>query len=709
MSPYPEPLRQVRFAEFHLDLNTAELRNNGNKCILQGQPLQVLVVLLERPGQLVSREELKKKLWPGDTFVDFDQSLNKAVNRLREALNDSAEHPRFIQTLPRRGYRFIASVEALNQSLAEGQDPSRSAQHAESTPTKADRLPQSWRSGQALSRKIVPVAIAFLLLVLGIAGWFRRPLPVPRVVGSIRITNDGWRKFALVTDGVRLYFSERGTIAQSSTEGGEITEISTGLTDVDIYDISPRRSELLVADGVQGSEIAERPIWIVTLPAGTPSRVGDIRALWACWAPDGVHLAYATKNALYLAKKDGTEIRKLANIPEVPWKLQFSPDGSRLRFDAYDAVRNVDSIWEMTMDGNSIRSLFPGWNKPLHTGIWNGDGKYFFFNTHDPVKDRDEDVWVLPESARLQAVGNAPVQLTKGPLAFGSPVPSPDGSRLFVLGTQSRAELVRYDAPSKQFVPFLAGISASEAEVSHDGEWVAYVSYPDLTLWRSRLNGTQRLQLTFPPMEVVIPRWSPDGAHIAFTDVQPGKAWKIYNIAAAGGTPERVIPEDTLPEIDPTWWPDGSSIVFGRSRFGGRAGILRVDLTTHLVSSLPKSEALFGPRVSPDGHYVAAFPGDATRLMLYDFRASEWREAARGTFQFSSWSRDGKNVYMLDKSGGNELVRFNVDGWKLERLLSLKDVVRGSKEWIGLSADDSPILVLDKGVTDVYRLDLQIP
>jgi len=493
-------------------------------------------------------------------------------------------------------------------------------------------------------------------------------------------------------------------------EGGEITELPTGLTDVDIYDISPQGSQLLVAGGVQSSEIVERPIWIVSLPAGTPSRVGDIKALWACWAPDGVHLAYATKNDLYLAKKDGTDVRKLASIPEVPWKLQFSPDGSRLRFDAYDAMRNVASIWEIPLDGKSVRSLFPGWNKPLHTGTWSADGAYFFFNTHEPVKDRDEDIWVLPESATLRKLGNAPVQLTKGPLAFGSPVPSSDGKKLFVLGTQSRAELVRYDAKSRKFVPYLAGISASEAEISHDGEWVAYVSYPDLTLWRSRLDGTQRSQLTFPPMQIVIPRWSPDDAHIAFTDVQPGKAWKIYVISSAGGAAERVMPEDdTLAEIDPTWWPDGNSMVFGRSRFGVSADIQRVDLKTHLVSSLPESEGLFGPRVSPDGRYVAAFPRDATKLMLYDFRSSEWRETARGVFQFSNWSRDSKNVYMLDKSRGNEIVRFNVDGWKLERLLSLKDVVQGSREWIGLAADNSPILVLDKSVTDVYRLDLQVP
>src|SRR5229473_6371351 len=102
----------ARFGKFELDLRTRELRNNGQKLTLQEQPFQILAALLESPGQLVTRDEPTKRLWPSDTFVDFEHSLNKAVNRLREALEDSAEHPRLIETLPRQGYRFIAPVES---------------------------------------------------------------------------------------------------------------------------------------------------------------------------------------------------------------------------------------------------------------------------------------------------------------------------------------------------------------------------------------------------------------------------------------------------------------------------------------------------------------------------------------------------------------------------------------------------------------------
>src|SRR5579885_209926 len=103
--------RIVRFGVFELDLNAGELRKSGVKLRLQGQPFQVLSVLLDRAGEVVSREELQQKLWPADTFVDFDHSLNTAINKVREVLGDSASSPRFVETLARRGYRFIAPVQ----------------------------------------------------------------------------------------------------------------------------------------------------------------------------------------------------------------------------------------------------------------------------------------------------------------------------------------------------------------------------------------------------------------------------------------------------------------------------------------------------------------------------------------------------------------------------------------------------------------------
>ena len=121
MGPRAEFGQRIRFGEFQLDPGTRELWRNGQKFSLQEQPFQILSALLERPGQLISREELRKRLWSSSTFVDFEHGLNKAMNRLREVLEDSADQPRLIETLPRRGYRFIAPVERVQNQEADQQ------------------------------------------------------------------------------------------------------------------------------------------------------------------------------------------------------------------------------------------------------------------------------------------------------------------------------------------------------------------------------------------------------------------------------------------------------------------------------------------------------------------------------------------------------------------------------------------------------------
>ena len=157
---------------------------------------------------------------------------------------------------------------------------------------------------------------------------------------------------------------------------------------------------------------------------------------------------------------------------------------------------------------------------------------------------------------------SAPFQLTTGPLSFNALAPSPDGKKLFVVASQARGELVRYDPKSQQFVPFLSGISAGELDFSRDGKWVTYVSYPEHTLWRSRADGSDRLQLTYPPVLAGLPRWSPDGTQIAYVDAQPGRPWKTFLISAQGGTPQEVLSE-THTQVDATWSPDGKKLAFG--------------------------------------------------------------------------------------------------------------------------------------------------
>ena len=148
--------RLLRFGQFQFDLRTGEMYKEGKRIKVQEQPSQVLALLMERPGELVTREELRKRLWPNDTFVDFDHGVNIAINKLRDALGDSAEKPRFIETLPRRGYRFIASVGPLNTS----EDSLRSAQVSGAPFERPGSVLIKWR------RALLPAFLVLLLVVL---------------------------------------------------------------------------------------------------------------------------------------------------------------------------------------------------------------------------------------------------------------------------------------------------------------------------------------------------------------------------------------------------------------------------------------------------------------------------------------------------------------------------------------------------------------
>jgi len=188
--------RPVRFGFFEVDLQASELRKNGKTIKLQLQPCQILGILLEHPGELVTREQLRQRLWPTDTFVDFDHSLNTAIMRLREALGDSSEHPRFIQTLPRRGYRFIASVEDANGSNAEHQhldshlslapehkaDVTTPAQPYPITPAHQTAAALAARPGKKMR---LAIAAAGVLLVAALAFYFLNAPPAKVAPGQI--------------------------------------------------------------------------------------------------------------------------------------------------------------------------------------------------------------------------------------------------------------------------------------------------------------------------------------------------------------------------------------------------------------------------------------------------------------------------------------------------------------------------------------------
>src|SRR5262249_18354207 len=206
----------------------------------------------------------------------------------------------------------------------------------------------------------------------------------------------------------------------------------------------------------------------------------------------------------YIAKADGSESRKFVSLNGVPYVPHWSPDGKMLRFTLF--TRN-GALWEVSADGSNPHPLFSNQNDSQFDccGTWTPDGKYFVYQS---TRNGTTDIWAIRENTGFfRRTEPKPVQLTAGPLQFSAPSPSIDGQRLFVIGSHDRGELVRYDLKSGQLVSYLSGMSAEGLDFSPDGKWVVYVTLPEGTLWRSRLDGSQQLQLTNKPMVSGLPRW----------------------------------------------------------------------------------------------------------------------------------------------------------------------------------------------------------
>ena len=303
--------------------------------------------------------------------------------------------------------------------------------------------------------------------------------------------------------------------------------------------------------------------------------------------------------------------------------------------------------------------------------------------------------------------------MTSGPIRWNSPIPSKDGTKIFAHGVILRGELVRYDAQSSLLQPYLGGISAEFVTFSSDGQFVAYVTFPEGILWRANRDGSHPVQLTDARLYPLNPHWSPDGAQILFSNYEPQGHVRAYITPSQGGTPRPLLPDDNEGQSDPSWSPDGHKIVFSTlEAIGVFASVLRVlDLASHQITTLPGSEGMWSPRWSPNGRFIAGLhTGPTGGLKIFDFEMQRWSvmQKTRET-DFPTWSSDSEFIYFLSPWDDPGVFRVRVTGDNVERIVDLKRFrhTGAFSLWFGLDPTDTPMLIRDVGTDDIYALTLE--
>ena len=539
-----------RFDDVEVRERELTLIKAGEVLPVEPKAFRVLLFLLHNPQKLITKEELLGAVW-ADAAVT-ESSLTRGIAKLRRVLGDDFQEPRYIATVQTAGYRFVCPVE-VSEDLPGNLD----------APERAGRL-------NGTPRQLRYVALvgggttAAVILLVAIAVWlWSRPATIPVVDGVSQLSDDGEPKNGrLDSDGSRVYFNEGppgvNRIAQVSVTGGRTALIDTRLENPLIQRASTDGSSLLVSIGHLYDE--GDPLWMMPLPAGEPRRLGSFEVKTADILPDG-RIVYATGKEetgkdLFVAGQDGSNPRKLLSLPGYVTSIEVSPDGRKILLMEYPTdIGDLGSarLLEIAADGSGLKEI----SKVSQNECcfhWSVDGTYLVYLSKAEGR---QDIWAL--RLHMGPFRRSPLRtrLTMGPLSYTAALPSRDGKRIFAIAAKQRGELVRFDLKSKQFLPFLPGISAIDISFSKDGRWVAYDSYPDRTLWRSRSDGTERMQLTYTPTEADFPIISPDGTRVAFHSDN----MEIFVINMEGGQPRKLsievgMPSGLLTEI--------CSSIFGR-------------------------------------------------------------------------------------------------------------------------------------------------
>ena len=620
MADVGHQLRLLRFGDFEADLRSGELRKGGVKLKFGGQPFQVLTILLEQSGDVVTREELQKRLWP-DTFVDVDHNLNTAINKIREVLGDSAESPRFVETLPRRGYRFIGELERPVQPVVE-------AAVERVTTAEADRGSDS----RKLWWKVAAVIVTVSIIVVGAGVIYRRFKP-QRLQEQAALTAIPFTALAgqetapaFSPEGSRIAFAWNGDPAPG-TKGFDLyvkaigSETLLRLTRHPSEWISPAWSP----DGTQIAfhriAGADTGIYVVPALGGPERKLHSTRmpGTWGAmsmisWSPDGKWIAFnnvtrdehAVMSLLSTEELETDRPLNGANCLE-QGQPAFSHGGEYL---AYWCFRNESEagLYSLPLPDGKPKMIGPlrAWPQGL---TWSADDERLIYSHWNTSSFQLGEVTVATGSVkRLALEGSAQL-----------PTVSPKGDKLAYssvsMGSTSiwRRDLLHPDAQAVEPIP--SSRRQSDAQYSPDGKHIVFASIRSgwQGVWISSDDGSNLVQLSNPNYESGSPQWSPDGTRIAFDSHSlPHDRWEIYVADVNERKPRKLI-TNISGVIRPHWSRDGKWIYF-RSNQAGERGVYRCPASGGNAVLLSKDVDGVSPQESFDGKtlYFASHEENST-------------------------------------------------------------------------------------------------
>ena len=633
------PTQRIRFAEFELDLRAGELRRGSRRIRLQEQPFQILLMLLQDPGEVVTREEICKRLWPDDTIVEFDHSIGTAIKKLRQALDDNAESPRYVETLPRRGFRFIFPdvVSFAGADAAPFPDPAAASAAAAVAP---ERLARKQRFPALILRHRLAFAavLAGMVCVIALLAWHFRRRPAPPLFDEATLTQ------VTTSTGLDIDPSlspDGSMVAYSSNENGSfeiyVKSLAVGGQEIQLtHDEEDNFEPAWSPDGKSIAYYARRRggIWVMPALGGAARRLTDFGS-WPAWSPDSAKIVFESQglidfgqgsfeamppSTLWVVPAQGgapTQLTRPGNPIGGHGAPSWSPDGRHIAFSSTST--SFGGIWSVPAAGGEPRRLV---KEDSFAPVYGPDGRYLYYSQGWEPSFKLMRVALSPDGA---AIGEPTLVQDTGQMLWRRLSFSSDGKLLAFSGL-----LAANNLQSLRVSPATGAAIGGPIALTHD------------------TNGRK-----------TTPLFSPDGAQIAYSVLRLGTRFEFWVMDADGGNahPLSIAPGN---EKIPGWLSGGKQLAFLVYR-ESQTLLESLDLSSGKIDVLRTFAKNDAPiRLSPDGKRAAygALQAGAVNLWTAPLDGGPARQLTFGStlMSFPCWSPDGKFLaFEMRREGGDDV------------------------------------------------------